>query len=62
MAIPLIALGAFLSPQSYSLRRENERELRVSAAAVSALPQLLLYGIAVCALRAVELAVVHFTL
>jgi hypothetical protein len=62
VAIPLITQGVCLSPRSYSRRHENERALRVSAALpASALPQVLLYGIVVCAPGAVELAVAHFT-
>jgi uncharacterized membrane protein YidH (DUF202 family) len=62
VAIPLIALGAYLSLRSYRRWQDNERALRVDALLpTSALPGVLLYGIAVCALGAAALAVIHFT-
>ncbi len=62
VAIPLIAVGAYLSLRSYRRWQENERALRVAARLpTSALPRVLLYGIGVCALGAAALAVIHVT-
>lgn len=62
VAIPLIALGAYLARRSYLRWQDNERALRLQAPLpASALPRVLVYGISVCALAAGALAVIHFT-
>jgi inner membrane protein YidH len=62
LAIPLIALGGYLSLRSYLHWQQNERALRVAAPLpASSLPRVLVYGIAVFAVAAVALAIIHFT-
>jgi len=62
VALPLIALGGYLSLRSYRHWQNNERALRLAEPLpASSLPRVLLYGIATFAVAAAALAVIHFT-
>jgi putative membrane protein len=61
VALPLIALGAFMSHRSYRHWQHNEQALRLSQPLpATALPRVLAYGVAVFAVAATTLAFVHF--
>lgn len=61
VALPLIALGAFMSYRSYRHWQRNEQALRLAQSLpASALPRILAYGVVAFAFAATALALVHF--
>jgi putative membrane protein len=61
VALPLIALGAFMSYRSYRHWQRNEQALRLAQPLpASALPRILAYGVGAFAVAATALALVHF--
>jgi putative membrane protein len=61
VALPLIALGAFMSHRSYRHWQRNEQALKLSQSLpASALPRILAYSVGVFAVAATVLALVHF--
>jgi putative membrane protein len=62
VALPLIGFGAYMSYSSFHHWRLNERALRnEEPLPASALPRVLVSGIAVFSVAAIVLAIVHFT-
>jgi inner membrane protein YidH len=61
VALPLIALGAFMSYRSYHHWQRNEQALRLAQSLpASALPRILAYAVGAFAVGATALALVHF--
>ncbi len=61
VALPLIALGAFVSYRSYRNWQRNDQALRLAQSLpASDLPRTLAYGVGVFAVGATVLALVHF--
>lgn len=61
VALPLIALGAFISFRSYRHWQRNEQALRLAQSLpASALPRILAYAVGAFAVGAAALALVHF--
>jgi|HubBroStandDraft_6_1064221.scaffolds.fasta_scaffold14260_4 putative membrane protein len=61
VALPLIALGAFMSYSSYHHWQSNEQALRLAESLpASALPRILAYAVGAFAVGATALALVHF--
>jgi putative membrane protein len=61
VALPLIALGAFMSYKSYRHWQHNEQALRMAQSLpASALPRMLAYAVGAFAVGATALALVHF--
>ncbi len=61
VAVPLIALGGYLSLRSYQQWRSNQRSLQLTQPLPSsALPKVLLYGVAISSVDAIALAALHF--
>lgn len=62
VALPLIGFGSYMSWSSYREWQRNQRALREGEPiAPSALPRVLVYGIAVFGVAAAVLAILHFT-